>query len=106
MQGRSTYRTAKVCSILAEEVDKWKLHAALTWHTAGDDEPQRFVSCRLFGASIKDDSCYRNNVIWQGAMSNRILSYELQQSWVMEVVPAFEDNMLVHQLRMLLQMST
>jgi len=36
-------------------------------------------------------------------MANRILSDELQQRWIPKVVPAFEKDVLMHQIRLLIQ---
>jgi hypothetical protein len=37
-------------------------------------------------------------------MANRILSDEFQQRWISKVVPAFENDMLMHKIRMLIQL--
>ena len=36
-------------------------------------------------------------------MANRILSHEFQQRWIPKVVPAFENSLLMHEIRMLIQ---
>ena len=47
-----------------------------------------------------------DNVLRQRAVPNRILGYELQQRRIAKVVPALEDHVLMHQLRMLLEIHT
>ena len=37
-------------------------------------------------------------------MANRILRDKLQQRWIPKVIPAFEDDVLMHKLRMLIQL--
>src|ERR1700686_4533853 len=37
-------------------------------------------------------------------MANRILRHKFQQGWIPKVVPTFENDMLMHQIRMLFQM--
>ncbi len=39
-------------------------------------------------------------------MANRILSDEFQQRWISKVVPAFENDVLIHKIRMLIQVRT
>ena len=36
-------------------------------------------------------------------MTNRILRNEFEQGWIMKIVAALEDDMLMHQIRMLIQ---
>ena len=38
-------------------------------------------------------------------MTNRILGHELQQRWIVKVVPTFEDDALMHEIRILLQVA-
>ena len=37
-------------------------------------------------------------------MANRILRHEFQQGWIPKVVPAFENDILMHETRMLFQL--
>ena len=39
-------------------------------------------------------------------MASRILSDEFQQRWISKVVPALENNVLMHKIRMLIQVRT
>src|SRR5256885_16153787 len=82
------------------------LRAAFARHTASGDEHERLVPCGLTGASVENDLGYLNDVRGQSAMTYRILSGEFQQRRISKVVPALENDVLMHKIRILMQMRT
>src|SRR5271166_3652813 len=72
----------------------------------GRDEHERLVQCGLFNAGIEDDLGYLNNIPRQSAVANRILGDEFQKCWISKIVPAFECDVLMHKIRMLVQVGT
>jgi hypothetical protein len=79
------------------------LQATFTRYTPSRDEHERLVLRGLARASIENDPGHVNDVRRQSAMTNRILSDEFQQCWIPKVVPAFENDVLMHKIRMLIQ---
>jgi hypothetical protein len=60
----------------------------------------------LTRAGIEDDLRDLNDIRRQSAMANRILSHEFQHRRIPKVVPAFENDALMHKVRMLIQLPT
>jgi len=106
MSERRLHRMVRVGPAIAQEIDQWQLHAALPHDTARAEQPQRLIQCRLLHACIDNRLRHRNNIARQGAMTNRILGYELQQRGVAKIVSAFELDVLTRQKRMFLQVGS
>src|SRR5271169_2757669 len=106
MQDRCVEGAVGVRSVIAEKIDQRKLQAAFTRHSPCSHQPERLVNLGLRRAGIKNNLGYINNVRGELAVANRILGDELKQRGVMKIVPTFECDMLMYQLRMLLQITT
>jgi hypothetical protein len=103
VQGRCLCSAVGIRSVIAQEIDQRKLQATFTRYTPSRDEHERLVLCGLARPSIENDLGHLNDVRRQSAMTNRILSNEFQQRWIPKVVPAFENDVLMHKIRMLIQ---
>src|SRR5258706_1282859 len=86
--------------------DQWNMNASFTRLAARRDEHEGFVKPRLHRAGGENDLRDFNDVLREFAVANRIFGNELQQRGTIKIVPAFEYDMLMHQLRMLLQIPT
>ena len=105
VQGCCVESAVGIRSTITEEIDQWKLQVAFARHTAGGDEHECFVQFGRLRASLENHLSDINNVRGELAVTNRIFGDELQQRWIIEVVPAFERDVLMHQLGMPLQIS-
>ena len=96
------FDTVRIGSVIAEQINQWKLHAALKRHTSGGDQRQRVLQCRSFETGFENHPRHLDNVVRKFAMPDWILSRELQQGWIPKVVSALEDDALMRQFRILL----
>jgi hypothetical protein len=79
-----------------------RTHAAL-----GRSKPALMsLAKRLFYTRIENDRGDRNDIVGEGAMTNRILGYEPQQRRVAKIVCTIENDALTSQILMLFQMSS
>ena len=99
---RGVERAVGIGAAIAEKIDQRELHMAFTRHPAGGDEPKCFVQFRERGVCVEDHFRDFDNVRGQIAMANRILGYELEKSWAGEIIRAFEVDVLMNQVWMLL----
>jgi hypothetical protein len=58
----------------------------------------------LTWTSIENDLGHLKDVRRQTAMANRILGHEFQQRWISKIIPPFENDVLMHKLRILFQL--
>ena len=80
------------------------MHATFARHAAGATSPSvSFSADWSFHARLENDLGDLDDIRRQRAMANRILSHEFQQRWIVKIVPAFKHDVLMHQLRMLLE---
>ena len=93
-----------LCSVIAKEIHQRKLLTTLSRHSAGRDQYERLIQRWLFNASIEDDLGYLNNIVRHSAMANRILRDEFQKCGPPKIIPTFENDVLMHEIRMLIQM--
>jgi len=59
----------------------------------------------LAPAGIENDLRDLNDILRQSAPTDRILGYKFKQRRIMKIVPAFENDALTHEIRMLPQVS-
>ena len=103
VQGRRLCSAVGIRAVIAQQIDQRKLRATFARHTSSRNEHQRLVPRGLARASIENDLGDLNDVRRQSAMANRILRDEFQQRWIPKVVPALENDVLMHKIRMLIQ---
>jgi len=70
-----------------------------SWKASGELDRLRGV----FNAGIENDLGHPNNVVRQSAQAHRILCDEFQKCRIAKIVPAFEGDVLMHKIRMLIQ---
>src|SRR5260370_29142360 len=73
-----------------------------SWKASGELDRLRGV----FNAGIENDLGHPNNVVRQSALAHRILCDELQKCRIPKIVPAFEGDVLMHKVGMLMQVGT
>ncbi len=103
MRNRRMDGAVRIRSVIAQQIDERKLHATFARHAAGADQPECLVQCGSFHAGLENDLGDLHDIRRQSATSNRILRHKFQQRWIAKIVPAFEHDALLRQLRMLLE---
>jgi hypothetical protein len=87
-------------------MDQWTLHAAFARHAAGAHQRKCVIERGLIPGcpGFQNRLRHIHDVRRQDPAANRILGDKLEQCRVLEVLGTFELYMLVHEVRMVLQM--
>src|SRR5882757_1522202 len=103
VHGCRTDCAARVCSVVAKQVDKRELYLALAWDTARCDQHQRFIPGGGVRSCLENHAGHFDDIEWKLSMTNWIFGHELEQSRRAEVISTFKKNVLMNQFRMQFQ---
>ncbi len=90
-------------SVLAEQVDELGLHMALAWNAAGRYQHQGFIPGCEIGAGLENHAGHVDDVRGQPSVTDRVFSDEFQKRRSVKVISTFKEQVLMNQLRRLLQ---
>ena len=76
--GRYPNGAARVCPVLAEQIDELDLYLALAWDAACGYQHKSFVSGCDIRSCLEDDAGHVDDIGGQFSMANRVFGYELE----------------------------